>query len=88
MTDDNAWSGLAALEFDEGWLEAFQALDDEAVSPGRVGRVDKGAVDVHLTSGVVRATPYDSVATGDWVGARQLPEGRWVVDQASGVVRP
>lgn len=83
---------LTALGFDSRVEVLFASLDPEDVpmhecTPGRVARVDRGAVTVHVDGAIVRAelaTPVRQLAelgdaaslpaAGDWVAVRPRPE--------------
>lgn len=86
-----------------GWSDALAATLPAGTEPGRVSRVDRGAVDVLTATGaeharlaapVRRAGAADPVAlpcVGDWVALVALPEGRRevaaVLPRRSAVVR-
>jgi ribosome biogenesis GTPase len=74
-TEDLA--GLLALGWDEGWASALAALDDPALCPARVSRVDRGMCTVLTGAAEVRLTTEWGVqiAVGDWVGVG-VAEGR------------
>ncbi|MET0741541.1 MAG: ribosome small subunit-dependent GTPase A [Candidatus Nanopelagicales bacterium] len=63
---------LSPLGWDAEWAEtyavALTGLADTGVVPGRVGRVDRSAFDVHTGFGVLRVgEAAEPVCTGDWV---------------------
>lgn len=72
---------LAALGWDAEWEAAFAGVTG---SPGRVARVDRGAVRVITAEGPVAATPQlDSAGvTGDWVAVDGVTEPLAVTAQA------
>lgn len=89
MPHDTDHSGLAPLGWDSGWSEAFAEAGARAGVPGRVGRVDRGRVEVALgidEAGAIdsvlavsqlgsRAGAEDQPATGDWVVVDPRPDG-------------
>jgi ribosome biogenesis GTPase len=63
---------LTPLGWDAEWADAYAAtltrLADTGVVPGRVGRVDRSAFDVHTGFGALRVgEAAEPVCTGDWV---------------------
>ena len=61
--------GLRELGWDDDWDVALAATDDPSLVPGRVSRMDRGAMTVLTESGPrrVRAMRGLIVAVGDWV---------------------
>jgi ribosome biogenesis GTPase len=73
---------LASLGWDEHYGTEFEPYADVAV-PGRVVRVDRGAVDVLTADNPVRvATNSDDepLAVGDWVALVATDDRRWSVE--------
>jgi len=60
---------LSSLGWDSGWSAALAATADPSLPPGRVSRIDRGAMTVLTESGPRRAaTPRErAFAVGDWV---------------------
>jgi len=61
--------GLTDLGWDDAWEVALAATLDPSLSPGRVSRIDRGAMTVLTAAGArrVRSTPGVQNAVGDWV---------------------
>ncbi len=61
--------GLTDLGWDDAWDVALAATLDPSLSPGRVSRIDRGAMTVQTAAGArrVRSTPGVQNAVGDWV---------------------
>ncbi|WP_240777699.1 ribosome small subunit-dependent GTPase A [Nonomuraea basaltis] len=76
-----------------GWTDSRAAELPAGTIPARVARVDRGAAEVIAADGqhhvkyaarVRRASAADPIAlpcVGDWVAIRQLPEGRYELDE-------
>jgi ribosome biogenesis GTPase len=79
---------LTSLGWDEHFRTDFDALNDPALRPARITRVDRGACDLMGADGPVRAVLAPDAATfaardperapcvGDWAAVRDDPDGR------------
>jgi ribosome biogenesis GTPase len=70
MTEDDVTvASLADLGWDEAWRAALTAASTDGLFPGRVSRIDRGAMTVLTESGPCRARAQRglSPAVGDWV---------------------
>ncbi|MDQ1684736.1 MAG: ribosome biosis GTPase / thiamine phosphate phosphatase, partial [Frankiaceae bacterium] len=73
---------LASLGWDAHYRTEFEPYADVAV-PGRVVRVDRGAVDVLTADNPVRVTTNsddEPLAVGDWVALVATDDRRWSVE--------
>ncbi|MDE9366590.1 ribosome small subunit-dependent GTPase A [Luteipulveratus sp. YIM 133132] len=77
-------SDLRPLGWDEEWAAAFASYAAVGLLPARVGRVDRGRLEVHLRpSETVHAVAHleagatveDQPAVGDWVAVDPRPDG-------------
>jgi ribosome biogenesis GTPase len=61
--------GLTELGWDAAWEAALATTPDPTLTPGRISRIDRGAMTVLTADGPrrVRATPGVQNAVGDWV---------------------
>jgi ribosome biogenesis GTPase len=68
-TESSTHSALVDLGWDDDWQAALAETDDPSLEPGRISRIDRGAVTVLTASGPRRATSARGVAlaVGDWV---------------------
>jgi ribosome biogenesis GTPase len=71
----SAVPGLLALGWDDGWMAALAELDDPALWPARVSRVDRGMCTVMTGTADLRVATERGmeVAVGDWVGIASGP---------------
>ncbi|WP_217913173.1 ribosome small subunit-dependent GTPase A [Miltoncostaea marina] len=65
----STWAALAPLGWDEGRAAELAALDDDALAPGRVARVDRGG-GLALTAGGAVPVAAPGLAAGDWLALR------------------
>jgi len=72
---------LASLGWDAFFSTEFAPYSDVAV-PGRVVRVDRGAVDVLTADNPVRVetTGHEQPAVGDWVALVATDDRRWTIE--------
>jgi ribosome biogenesis GTPase / thiamine phosphate phosphatase len=67
---------LTELGWDKNWAAALALVSEPGVEPGRVSRIDRGAITVLTAAGPRRAASVRElgVAVGDWVAISAGPE--------------
>src|SRR5436305_10177801 len=70
---------LASLGWDAFYTTEFAPYAETAV-PGRVVRVDRGAVDVLTADNPLRIGTDEPLAVGDWVALVATDDRQWSVD--------
>ena len=82
LTHPPTHTALASLGWDAFYSNEFEPYAESAV-PGRVVRVDRGAVDVLTADNPLRVTTDnhgEPLAVGDWVALTATDDRRWTVE--------
>ena len=67
---------LTRLGWDDDWATAIRLIAEPAIEPGRVSRIDRGAMTILTAAGPLRAASVRGLraAVGDWVAVIPGPE--------------
>src|SRR3954468_21212259 len=67
---------LTELGWDSNWAAALALVSEPGIEPGRVSRIDRGAMTVLTAAAPLRAASVRAlgVAVGDWVAITAGPE--------------
>src|SRR3954468_10435844 len=70
---------LTELGWDNNWAAALALVSEPGIEPGRVSRIDRGAMTVLTAVGPLRAASVRElgVAVGDWVAISAGPQRDW-----------